>query len=135
VRTRLALRLRVHCPVSPDTLAALARGEVDALASDPTAGPLLAVLRADPALGDFGLYRSVFAIEAGLEGFTPASEAEPAFGAPGEPALAPAVVVTSYIEAATPADAIDRALQALLDVHPWQTPVIELSDPVRLVLR
>jgi hypothetical protein len=125
----------VHCPVSARTLAALTRGEVDALASDPTARPLLAVLRADPALGDFGLYRSVFAIEAGLEGFTPAEDAEPAFGAPGEPALTPAVVVTSYIDAAVPPDAINRAVQALLDVHPWQTPVIELSEPVRLVLR
>ena len=130
VARRRVTAVKVHCPVSPDTLAALLSGDADALESDATAAGLLAVIRSDKALGDFGLYHGVAEVAIGWESFTPSPSAAPTLGSAGATALSPTVILTTY----APAEAdIDEALNALMAAHPWEVPVIEVSEVDLLV--
>jgi hypothetical protein len=40
------------------------------------------------------------------------------------------LVFTTYFDAATPDAAVERFLQHIVDIHPWEVPVIELTGPV-----
>ena len=81
-------------------------------------------------MGDFGLYHGVVEIGTGWESFTPSPDAAPTLGAAGTATLSPTVILTSYV--AAEAD-IEGALAALLAAHPWEVPVIELSQAELLV--
>ncbi len=131
VTRRRVTAVKVHCPVSPDTLVALLAGDAGALEYDPVAAALLAVIRSDNALGDFGLYHGIAEIGIGWESFRPLSGAAPALGSTGSTVLSPTVILTTY--AAAEAD-IDAALSALMAAHPWEIPVIELAE-VELLVR
>lgn len=121
----------IHCPVAPETLVAMLAGDGGALERDPAAAALLAVIRAENALGDFGLYHGVAEIGLGWESFTPSADAVPTLGAAGTTALSPTVILKTY----APADAdIESALAALMAAHPWEVPVIELAE-AELLLR
>jgi hypothetical protein len=130
-RWRDALAVKVHCPVTPETLAALLAGKPDALEADPAAGAILAIMRGANPLGDFGPYQEVVEIAQGWEGFRPTEAARPALGEAGKTALSPTVILTTY----APANAdVDGALAELLGAHPWEVPVIECY-PTRLLVR
>jgi hypothetical protein len=131
VARRRVTVVKIHCPVAPETLAALLAGDAGALERDPTAAAMLGVIRADNALGDFGLYHGVAEIGLGWESFTPSADAVPTLGVAGASALSPTVILTTYAPAG--AD-IDSALAALMAAHPWEVPVIELSE-AELALR
>lgn len=123
--------VKVHCPVAPETLAGMLAGDDGALERDPTAATMLGIIRADNALGDFGLYHGVAEIGLGWESFTPTADAEPTLGAAGATALSPTAILKTYAPAG--AD-IDDALAALMAAHPWEVPVIELTE-AELLLR
>ncbi len=125
---RAAFKVLVHCPVSRDTFAALLRGELAALETDENAAAVLAVIRGANPLGDFDLYRGVFEVSLGFEGFTATDRATPTAGAAGANTLSPTVVITTYIDAAADHALIHDALRQLMDAHPWETPVIEFDD-------
>lgn len=127
---RRVTAVKIHCPVAPETLAALLAGNATALESDATASALLAVIRGNNALGDFGLYHGVTEVGIGWESFTPSPDASPTLGTAGANALSPTVILTTH--APEGAD-IDAALAALLAAHPWETPVIELAEVDLLV--
>ena len=40
------------------------------------------------------------------------------------------MVLTTYFDAALDNDAVERFLQHIVDIHPWEVPVIELTGPV-----
>jgi hypothetical protein len=126
-------KLRIHCPVTASTLAALAAGDVVAIEHDPVAARLLGVIRGDSSLGDFDLYAGVVEIGLGLESFTPSVGATPTLGAAGQPTLAPTVVLTTYVAADIPQADLAPVLAKLIAAHPWEIPVIELHDPIDLV--
>lgn len=131
VTRRRAVAVKVHCPVTAQTLAALIAGDEAALERDPTAAAILAVIRADNPLGDFGLYKGVCEITPGWESFQPGPDARPTLGAAGARSLSPTAILTTYADAE--AD-LSTALDALMAAHPWEVPVIELSD-VELLVR
>ncbi len=116
--------VRVHCPVSGNLLARLQAGEAAALADDPVLAGVVAVIRGSDVLGAIGPYRGVFELGFGLESFVPGSDAVPTTGRAGEAEVVPTVVVKTY--AADAAD-IDAALAAIVAVHPWEVPVIEVA--------
>ena len=119
-----------------DTFVALSRGELGAIERDPTAARMLAIIRADNSLGDFGLYKGVFELTTGIEGFTPTSEASPAAGEAGCCTLSPTAVITTYVDAAATDAQLSVAMRQLIEAHPWETPVIEISsEPVMLLER
>ncbi len=123
--------IRVYCPVAPDTLAAMMAGEAIAVEDDPTAATLLAILRTPP-LGDFGRYREVVELALGYEGFRPGAGAVPTLGAVGQASWSPTVILTAIYDAEADISAL---ADALLAAHPWDVPVIAVSEPYRLLVR
>ncbi|KQM22475.1 hypothetical protein ASE73_14070 [Sphingomonas sp. Leaf24] len=123
--------VRVHCPVSANVLARLQAGEAAALADGPVLSGVVGVIRASDVLGAIGPYRGVFELGFGLESFVPGKDALPTTGRAGEAEVVPTVVVKTY--AAEGAD-IAAALAAIVAVHPWEVPVIEVGA-VELVRR
>lgn len=123
--------IRVYCPVAPPTLAALIAGDPGAVERDATAAPLLAILRTPP-LGDFGRYREVVELAIGYEGFRPGEGAVPTLGAVGEASWSPTVILTAIYDAAADITAL---ADALLAAHPWDVPVIAISEPYQLLVR
>lgn len=132
--SKRALRVAVHVPVAAETLSALLAGNRSVLESDPVMARMLAILRSPGALGDFGVYHGVAEIGLGWETFAPSPEANPTLGAAGKIEHSPTVTLVSWIPAEAPAEAIDTALAALMDAHPWEVPVIELTE-TRLLVR
>lgn len=116
--------VRVHCPVSGNILARLQAGEAAALADDAVLAGVVGVIRGSEVLGAIGPYRGVFELGFGLESFVPGAEAVPTTGRPGQAEVVPTVVVKTY--AAAGAD-IAEALAAIVAVHPWEVPVIEVA--------
>ncbi len=123
--------IRVYCPVAPATFAALMAGEAIAVEDDPTAATLLAILRTSP-LGDFGRYREVVELAIGYEGFRPGEGAVPTLGAVGQASWSPTVILTAIYDAEADISAL---ADALLAAHPWDVPVIAVSEPYRLLVR
>ncbi|WP_322964523.1 hypothetical protein [Sphingomonas fuzhouensis] len=123
--------IRVYCPVAPATLTALLAGDPGAVERDQTAAALLAILRTPP-LGDFGRYREVVELAIGYEGFRPGDGAVPTLGTVGQASWSPTVILTAIYDAGADVDALT---EALLAVHPWDVPVITLSEPYRLLVR
>lgn len=128
---RLAVAVKIHCPVSAATLAAMLAGDASAVERDETAAAILAIIRADNPLGDFALYGGVVEIAPGWESFTPGAAATPTLGNAGNAALSPTVVLTTYAPAGSD---IEPVLAALMAAHPWEVPVIEIRD-VELLIR
>jgi hypothetical protein len=116
--------------VAPETFAALIAGQEAALEADPAAAAVLAAIRA-AGLGDFGRYAGVVEAALGIEIFTPTSEAQPALGHAGATSHSPTVILTSWADADAPG--LDEAVAAIAAAHPWEVPVIELSE-ARLLL-
>lgn len=125
VARRRAVAVRIHCPVAPETLAAMQSGDGGALERDVTARALLAIIRGDNPLGRFGPYHGVVEIGLGWESFTPSPDAAPTLGHAGETTLSPTVILTTYAD--RDAD-IDDALAALMTAHPWEVPVIQVTE-------
>ena len=126
--------LRLSWPVAPNTLAALQAGDFSALESDPSLKGLLEALRAENPLGDFGLYRAVAEVSPCWELFQPMSGARPALGTAGTKQVSTNLMVTIHVDAATPPGEFEAVLGELLALHPWEVPVIEISE-AELVLR
>ena len=124
---RAVRKIRIHCPIGRETFVALTAGDLNAIERDPTAARVLAVIRANNSLGDFGLYQGVFEIALGVEGFTPTARSRPTTGCAGTNSLSPTAIITTYIDAAADAVTIQAAISALMSAHPWEIPVIELS--------
>ena len=129
--TRWVRDIRVYCPVAPATLAALVAGNPAAVEEDSTAATLLAILRTAP-LGDFGRYRGGVELALGYEGFRPGDGAVPTLGAVGEASWSPTVILTAIYDAEADVEAL---ADALLAAHPWDVPVIAVSEPYRLLIR
>ncbi|MFY8195129.1 hypothetical protein [Novosphingobium sp. B1] len=130
-RRRRAVAVKIHCPVTAETLAAMIAGDSGALERDITAAAILAVIRADNPLGDFSLYKGVCEVALGWESFQPGAEARPTLGSADMRTLSPTIILTTYAQA----DAeIEPALAALMAAHPWEVPVIEITE-VDLLIR
>jgi hypothetical protein len=127
---RSVTAVKIHCPVSAQTLEAMLAGDATAIERDQTAAAILAIIRSDNPLGDFGLYHGVSEIGVGWESFIPSPDAVPTLGSAGAATLSPTVILTTY--AAAEAD-IGPALAAILAVHPWEVPVIELAQAELLI--
>lgn len=123
-------KLRVHWPITSETFAGLAEGEAGAFRNDHGITALLHALADSPELGDFGNYRHVFESGVGFEGFTVAEGANPTLGQVGQRTISPTFVFTTYFDAALDDQRVDRFMRRLVEIHPWEVPVIELSGVV-----
>ena len=130
VRLHPVRKLRVHWPISGTTFAQLAQGEARAFQDDPGIAALLQALAQFRELGDFGNYKHVFESGLGFEGFTTAEGANPTLGRVGEQTLSPTFVFTTYFDASLADAAVERFMRQIVDIHPWEVPVIELTGPI-----
>lgn len=120
-------KLRVHWPIDSAAFTRLAMGEADVLQEDISIAPLLQALTDSPELGDFGNYRHVFESGVGFEGFTVTAGANPTLGHVGQRTISPTFVLTTYFDAALDDAAVGSFVRRLVEIHPWEVPVIELS--------
>jgi hypothetical protein len=111
--------------VAPATFAALLAGRCDALEQDTAAAAVLAAIRG-AGLGDFGRYTGVVEAGLGVEIFTPTAAAVPTLGAAGMTSHSPTLILTTWADADAPG--LEAAIAAIVAAHPWEVPVIELSD-------
>jgi hypothetical protein len=132
VQLNTVRKLRVHWPISTETFARIAAGEVSALQQDPGLAGLLHAVEQFRELGDFGNYKHVFESGVGLEGFTCGEGAVPTLGTVGEQMVSPTFVFTTYFDAALEDEVVERFIKELVDIHPWELPVIEVTGPVRV---
>ena len=123
-------KLRVHWPIAAETFSRLAKGDAAAFKDEAGIGALLKALSESPDLGDFGNYRHVFESGLGFEGFTCTEGAKPTLGEMGQATISPTFVFTTYFDAALDDAAVERFLQHIVDIHPWEVPVIELTGPI-----
>jgi hypothetical protein len=124
---RSVRRIRVYCPIESETLAAIAAGDVAAVASDPVAGPLLNFIERCPDCGNFGSYRGVAEVSIGVEAFTPVKGATPTAGLIGERCHSPTVAITTYVGADLDSARFAEIMAGLASLHPWEVPVIEVT--------
>jgi hypothetical protein len=83
--------------------------------------------------GSVGTYRAVAEISSGVETFVPTADAAPTHGVAGSASTVPSARLVTYIPAGTPGEELDRLVDAIASVHPWEHPLIELdrvSEPV-----
>ncbi|WP_427019062.1 hypothetical protein ACQCSX_14720 [Pseudarthrobacter sp. P1] len=132
---RQVRKIRIHWPINGSSLAGLAAGKTEAFESDEDMRLLLELLRSTPQLGDFGVYSHVFEAGIGFEGFTTGAGANPTLGMVGERTVSPTIIFTTYLDADTGEELLQVILSRLVGVHPWEIPVIELSEPFHLVAR
>ncbi|UUL76081.1 hypothetical protein NG819_19315 [Pseudarthrobacter sp. Fe7] len=130
VQLNTVRKLRVHWPISTETFSRLAAGQITALQQDQGLAALLQSVEEFHDLGDFGNYKHVFESALGLEGFTCGEGAVPTLGCVGERTVSPTFVFTTYFDAALDDSAVEQFMQKLMDIHPWEVPVIEVSGPV-----
>ena len=123
-------KLRVHWPIASETFSRLATGDAEAFKDEAGIAALLQASSESTDLGDFGNYRHVFESGLGFEGFTCSEGANPTLGQVGQRTISPTFVFTTYFDAALPDAAVERFLQHIVDIHPWEVPVIELTGPV-----
>jgi len=123
-------KLRIHWPIPLDTMTQLASGDLGALESDPGIASLLQALTATPELGGFGNYHHVFESSAGFEGFTVAEGANPTLGSVGQRTISPTFVFTTYFDDSLSDQAVHELVQRIVEIHPWEVPVIEVSGPL-----
>lgn len=126
--------IRASWPVDPATLRAALAGDMPALETDASFARLLAILRDDACLGNFGQYRGVAEVTPCWELFEPQPGAVPAQGEVGHRQASTNLLVTLHVDAAVSQDQFDAVVTRLVDAHPWEVPVIEVSDAV-LALR
>jgi hypothetical protein len=123
-------KLRVHWPISTETFAQIAGGGTEALKDDKGLATLLRAVEQFQDLGDFGNYKHVFESGLGFEGFTCSAGATPTLGEVGEQTFSPTFVYTTYFNAALEDAVVERFLRQIVDIHPWELPVIEVTGPV-----
>ena len=123
-------KLRVHWPISTETFGRIAAGDTHAVQQDPGLAELLKAVQQFPELGDFGNYQHVFESGIGFEGFSCGEGATPTLGRVGEQTLSPTFVFTTYFDSALDDAVLERAMQELVAIHPWELPVIEVTGPL-----
>lgn len=123
-------KLRVHWPIASESFSRLAQGDLEAFKGEAGIVAMLQTLSASPDLGDFGNYQHVFESGLGFEGFTCTEGANPTLGQVGQRTISPTFVFTTYFDAALDDAAVQRFVQHIVDIHPWEVPVIELTGPV-----
>lgn len=130
IEMKAVRKLRVHWPIDSETFSRLAKGEAAPFTDDEGIAALLRALAVSGELGDFGNYRHVFESGLGFEGFTVAEGANPTLGQVGQQTFSPTFVFTTYFDAALDDAAVDKFTRRLVEIHPWEVPVIELSAPI-----
>ena len=131
---RAARVLKIHCPIDIKSMQQISAGQIAQIDPECALAKILNLVgEGGSPLGDFGIYKSVVELSAGWEMFTPDSSSRPTLGQAGLRTVSPTAILTVYMAADSPADAVSGAIDAILVAHPWEVPVIELSETSLIV--
>ncbi len=88
------------------------------------------ILSNSEPIGRVGNYRNVYYLELGLEIYTPDNGSNPGKGFIGVEELMQVLIFTTYYEQSSPGveHAINRFVDNIIDIHPWEHPIINVSD-------
>lgn len=125
--TRAVQSLKVHCPVDRRTLVALSAEQIPIIEAGSALAKILDIVKGQEALGDFGLYKSVVELSAGWEIFTPTPDAKPTLGSADSMSISATAILTIYIPEEVSPTIVSEAIDAIMEAHPWEVPVIEIS--------
>ena len=114
------VRLAVYVPVDGGTQDA-------GLTAVSAVQEILRTFRDFDFAGSVGTYKGVAEISSGMETFVPTADAMPTHGVAGIASTVPAARLVTYIPAGTLGEELDRLVDAIASVHPWERPVIELD--------
>ncbi len=114
------VRLAVYVPVD--------EGTPDAgLTAVSAVQEILRTFREFDIAGSVGAYKAVAELSSGMETFVPTADATPTHGVADTASTVPSARLVTYIPAGTPGEELDRLVDAIASVHPWEHPVIELD--------
>jgi hypothetical protein len=114
------VRLAVYVPVD--------EGTPDAgLTAVSAVQEILRTFREFDFAGSVGAYKAVAELSSGMETFVPTADATPTHGVAGTASTVPSARLVTYMPAGTPGEELDRMVDAIASVHPWEHPVIELD--------
>ena len=114
------VRLAVYVPVDEGTQDA-------GLTAVSAVQDILRTFREFDFAGSVGTYKAVAEISSGMETFVPTADAAPTHGVADIASTVPSARLVTYIPAGTPGEELDRLVDAIASVHPWEHPVIELD--------
>jgi hypothetical protein len=114
------VRLAVYVPVDEG-------GQDAGLTAVSAVQEILRTFREFDFAGSVGSYKAVAEISSGVETFVPTADAVPTHGVAGIASTVPSARLVTYIPAGTPGEELDRLVDAIASVHPWEHPVIELD--------
>jgi hypothetical protein len=114
------VRLAVYVPVDEGTQDA-------GLTAVSAVQEILRTFRECDFAGSVGAYRAVAEISSGMETFVPTADAAPTHGVADSASTVPSARLVTYMPAGTPGEELDRLVDAIASVHPWEHPVIELD--------
>jgi len=132
---RKAWAIRCAWPVTSAVLHRLLAGDMAALDCEDGLASLYAILDANNPLGDFGTYQAVAEVGPGWELFRPGTNAKPIRGTIGQREVSPSLMVTIHVPGNAPQEQVDAAIARLLAAHPWEIPVIEVSEVALAALK
>src|ERR1700691_5910254 len=116
------LRLAIYVPI--DDASDLSGPAVAAATS---VQEIMRVFREFDFAGSVGTYKTVAEISGGTETFMPTEDSAPVHGVAGIASTVPSARVITYIPAGTPSQDVDQMVSAVVSVHPWEHPVIEVD--------
>jgi hypothetical protein len=126
-------KLRIHWPLNNETFERFLTDPSGSAYASSALSDLTGVIERTPELGDFGSYTDVVEMSLGYESFLVGSDANATLGTPGERAVSPTLVVTTYLGTTVTDERVDEILESIVRAHPWEVPVIELMESVELV--
>ena len=134
ISLRKVWAIRIAWPVSSAVLLRLLAGDTAALDCQDGLANLYAILNDDNPLGDFGAYQAVAEVTPGWELFRPGDGSSPTRGTVGQREISPSLMVTVHVPGDAPQAAVNAAIAQLLAAHPWEIPVIEVSEVALVAL-
>ena len=114
------VRLAVYVPVDEGS-------QDEGLTAASAVREVLRAFREFDFAGSVGAYQAVAEISSGVETFVPTADAAPTHGEAGIASTVPSARLVTYVPAGTPGEELDRLVDAVASVHPWEHPVIELN--------
>lgn len=87
---------------------------------------VLDLLERSSPIGCLGRYASAYELSIGLEGFTPLEGANPTHGEIGRRESIATLCLKTYAPGDTSQESIEAFIRALVDIHPWEHPAIEV---------
>lgn len=118
--------IRIHVPCQHMPNLPLTWAEVQKAC--PALDDILAYLAQAHPFARLSKYDGNFELEIGFEGFTPRRGSNPHFGQADVPSRLPSITLTTFVTERVEAPALEKFVNEVRKRHPWEHPVIVVSE-------